>query len=153
MKFHWPWMRKEPKEPAEPVISEVKCPHTYKDFPWYMESQYDRGTCVLHFKIIEPYVCLHCGDRQNIILEKGDRYVTTYKEACSVTDFIYDQHKDDLRQKAVVEDMIHDAIYVDREKLDILERLRNAKNYAPGIKNEEETKNVEEKQVESERHD
>ena len=60
--------RKEPE--PEIIIQELpkECSHKWRDFPWYMEYDYDTNTGSLKVGIYEPYVCIHCKKRENVTL-------------------------------------------------------------------------------------
>lgn len=108
------WNRKKKQELAPP-----QCRHHWKDFPWYYEATYYRDTSTLNFKVIEPYVCIHCKERKNIELfhrssyyrdrDKADKYVTEFLE----------EHKDKFQARVITEDQIADMQLVDREYLEI----------------------------------
>ena len=40
-----------------------ECQHKYKDFDWYITSNYYIDSHILKVRIIEPYVCIFCGNR------------------------------------------------------------------------------------------
>lgn len=106
--------------------TKIKCPHTWKDFPWYMTTEYNSCNMTLNIRIFEPYVCMHCKERKDIQLNHiTHTNVTSSKKQIEFIDFYLDKYKDYIKPIPVVEDMINDYIYVDREKLDILEKLRN----------------------------
>lgn len=48
------------------------CKHKWKDFPWYIDSALFDNT-KLHIRIIEPYVCIYCKKRKDIILKKNNK--------------------------------------------------------------------------------
>ena len=122
--------KQQPKDDAKPSTLPI-CSHTWKDFPWYMTYEFNppsyqsfdqRGK--LKIRIIEPYVCAHCHKRMDISLTEIE--VTNVKEN-EIEKYVKEtisQYKGKIRPMAIVEDMIQDFIYVDREKLDILEKLR-----------------------------
>ena len=125
--------KKQPKDDAESSDLPI-CSHTWKDFPWYMAYQFipqsyisadQRGK--LEISIIEPYICAHCHKRMDISLTEIK--VTNVKEN-EIEKFVKEtasKYKGKIRPVAIIEDMIQDFIYVDREKLDILEKLRGQK--------------------------
>ena len=129
--------RKESQAEAPPLPA---CIHTWKDFPWYMTQKwnanpveivdhfaYDGPKGTLTIQIIEPYVCAHCHERKDIILTTSVTRNIPYRQTNQIVEQFFETYKDRIQPVAVVEDMINDFIYVDREKLDILDRLRQIK--------------------------
>ena len=109
---------------AEPVI---KSPcetfgHMWRDFPPVLH--YDTNKPKPYIKVVESYVCCICHKREDVVLEK-----TTYGSDVSVShimnevDSVKKRYKDMLQPIARVEDMIQDAIHVDRQKLQCWEKL------------------------------
>ena len=99
----------------------VPCQHKRRDFGWYME--YSCNGNKFDYKIIEPYLCIHCGDRKNVTLDSGRILLEdgeTWADAVIALREKYPQ----ICDKAVIEDEINDAILVDREYLRIADYLR-----------------------------
>ena len=120
------WFKKKKKlPPKEEEVIRSPCEifgHTWKDFPPYLEYSYNYGnTC--YIKIIESYVCICCKKRVDEVI--GNRTVISYSEAKFFKEVarMKNEYKELLKPRAIVEDMIHDAIYVDKEKLAAWERL------------------------------
>ena len=106
---------------SEPQILAPKCQHKYRDYPWYLE--WGKNANRIDYKIIEPYLCIHCGERKNVVLESGRIILKdgeTEEEVLASFKRAYPQ----LQNKPVVEDAINDAILVDREYLRIADYLR-----------------------------
>ena len=122
--FSW---RKKDASGGETIIDIVapKHEHTWKDMPWYMEIEYDGGAKRASYQIIEPYLCITCGERKNKILETeswehidSDTREQYYKE-------IRKRYKDYLKPRAVVEDMIANIQMVkDPNHLAMMEKLK-----------------------------
>lgn len=99
------------------------CNHKWKDFPWFDVYGRDSLTEQYFFKIMEPYVCIKCKERQDKILmrfasdseEERDRMLEEYKK----------KYKGKLLDMPEVEDMVQDEILVDREYLKLLEQFEN----------------------------
>lgn len=106
----------------------IACPHTWKDFPWYTHSIYNAYTSNLEVQIYEPYVCIHCKERKDIRL---DTYIRTnipsLEKAHEEVSRIEKDLEGHAKPRVLVEDMINDYIYVDREKLGIIEKIRDLK--------------------------
>lgn len=120
--------KRKTREP--PVFVPPECPHTWKDFPWYMRGEWitygvgqQNGEFTL--KISEPYICVHCKKRKDVDLLNLTKMNISLKEANDILDTYEKRYKDELKPIPVVEDMINDYILVDREKLEIVEKLRN----------------------------
>ena len=109
------------KNNTEIEIISPKHEHTYKDFPWYMEIEYDGGEHKAAYKIIEPYVCIICGDRINKTLE-GENWSSISAEGREKEYAkVRNRYKKYLKPRAVVEDMINNVLLVkDPGRLEML---------------------------------
>lgn len=105
-----------------------ECAHKWKDFHWYLDAQYYKAQggrrYMYNYTIYEPYVCIYCHKRENVVLEEQrfsdchfdwilkdiERIKTTFSE---------------LRERAEVENEINDYIKVDRDYLKIMDMLKN----------------------------
>lgn len=104
------------------VVKEIKTPcelghHLYRDFPptlrWgYFSNKYS-------IKMIETYVCVMCGKRvdKEIAYTAWEGRAPTQDEVNEKIAEYKKDYKDLLEKPGVVEDMIQDAILVDRERL------------------------------------
>lgn len=122
------------KEAIKP-ISIPPCTHTWLDFPWYLQHSFDndsnspaKGISIL--EIYEPYVCVHCQKRKDVKLYRERQTSMTLENHLKKMEQWNELYKDHLKPKPVVEDMINDAIMVDKGKIAIVAKLR-------GIENEE----------------
>ena len=111
------------------------CLHTWVDFPWYLKHNYDgsikgdyRGESTLI--LCEPYVCIHCQKRKDVELYRERQTGLTLTEHLKKMEEWNELYKDHLKPKPIVEDMINDAIMVDKGKVAIVAKLR-------GIEDEE----------------
>ena len=121
----WPFS-KRPKESEKKVnVPPVReCSHKYKDFPWYTDGTYNYETKVLDVSVIEPYVCIHCGHRKNVVLDHFCRFFEEFEEAENFyNDFQDGKYANMIEKKAIVEDMINDMVLVDRQYIEIYRRL------------------------------
>lgn len=119
------WFKKKKQPEQEEEIFRSPCEifgHTWKDFPPYLEYNYSYGG-VSHIKIIESYVCMCCKKRVNEVIKH--KTITSFSEDKFFKEVarIKNEYKELLKPCAIVEDMIHDAIYVDRDKLEAWDRL------------------------------
>lgn len=124
--MRWPWQKPEIKEPP-------KCNHKFKDFPWYMSSVYHLGTDRLEATIIEPYVCLLCKERKDVLLQRYSHYEPSHKKADEWLANEIAEFKDRILPKPVVEDMIADTQLVDREFLKYYEMVHNMESSTPKL--------------------
>ena len=117
---------REPPNAGAPVFH---CNHIWKDFPWYMTSvmkdSYADNLVNLETTIHEPYVCALCKERKDILLLKRSRSNIHRKDIYPLLEEFQKECEDNLKPRAIVEDMINDYILVDREKLEIFEKIRN----------------------------
>ena len=116
--------KKDNETTKELVIPELPHTHLWKDFPWYMYVEYSEKSLQAEYSIIEPYVCISCGERKNITLEHrqwtGIDRETREKEYERVAK----KYRKFLKPRAIVEDMINNVLLVkDPEHLDMVETL------------------------------
>ena len=135
------WNRNKKVEKTEaPDFNPPKpppCPHTWVDFPWYLDHSFknynnnnypDKGESTI--VIYEPYVCVHCQKRKDVELYRERQTYMTMERHLKKIEEWKELYKDHIKPKPVVEDMINDAIYVDKGKVAIVAKLR-------GIEDEE----------------
>ena len=116
--------RKKKKQTEEPKFEIPVLPHehVWKDMPWYMDITYSSTDKTASYKIMEPYICITCGERKDVVLEeKGwtnidnewrEKYFTRVRR----------RYKKYLKPRAVVEDMINNILLVkDPDYLDTVE--------------------------------
>ena len=115
----------------DPRTTPVKCDHKWRDFDWYIE--YCTRNNGVDYTITEPYLCIHCGERKNVILEKGHIKLDDGDTEASIVSELINMYPK-LRMKAIVEDEVHDAALVDREYLRIADYLRGNGELAREIK-------------------
>ena len=104
----------------EPPVRTV-CAHKWQDFDWYLEWEKisdGTGFCVAKYSIIEPYVCIHCKERMDKVLESRKLSQCTSQQADA---FLRDvrEHYPQIKDRPVVEDEIADMQLVDRDYLRI----------------------------------
>lgn len=103
-----------------PDLKKPVCAHKYRDFHWYIEGEYyAHPSDMFSIRIIEPYVCVWCGDRKNQILQevvrRGD--MASKSEMVEIAKSLMDTYGDKIRPRAFVEDEINDMQLVDRDYL------------------------------------
>ena len=126
--------KKVTKSVAAVVPTEApKCSHKYQDFPWYIEGTSNRDVydrLYYTVKIIEPYVCIYCGARENKVLWNIQRYGSE-KEGQDIVNELREKFKDHVRHRAEVEDMINDMNMVDVEHLKYYHLLAGTDDPSP----------------------
>ena len=103
-----------------PDLKKPACVHKYRDFHWYIEGEYRaRSPSMFSIRIIEPYVCVWCGDRKNQVLQEVMREgsMASKSEMEKVTKSLIDTYGDKIQPRAFVEDEINDMQLVDRDYL------------------------------------
>ena len=117
------------KKKTEPVVPARKCPHKWKDFDWYLETNIQNnpyGKYEYSIRIYEPYVCLLCKERQNKQLENISGSTYEKKTFFKQVQAIKEQYAEHLRDRAVIEDQIQDTLMnIDRIYLEIWEKVKN----------------------------
>ena len=117
---------------SPPLPPPKKCNHKFQDFPWYIEGEessnhpYDFEPWY-HLTIKEPYVCIHCGERQDKVLWEITR-CGNHKEATECLDAVTEQFKDRIKHRAEIEDMINDMKLVDPQYLQYYHMLQGTKD-------------------------
>ena len=117
--------KKETEQPKDIDWGKMLHEHTWKDMPWYMDVAYNSTNKTASYKIIEPYICITCGERKNIVLEEEgwsnidsewrEKYFTRVRR----------RYKKYLKPKAIVEDMINNILLVkDPSRLEMIEKMR-----------------------------
>lgn len=130
MKFRWPWQKKAQAQPKE-------CAHKYKDFPWYKDATYFSNWGRVELVITEPFVCVLCGHRIDKVLLHESTDASSIKKAGEWVESRCTEFEDNIRSRAVVEDMIADMQLVDRRFLEIAGMLEEF-NPPPKLKVDEQ---------------
>lgn len=125
--------RKKKEEEVPTPTFEFKHEHTFKDFPWYMETGYDGSVHTAEYRIIEPYVCITCGERINKVLEKNSWNGISVEAREKEFNKARNRYKKYLKPRAVVEDMINNVLLVkDPQRLEMLEKMRGTPHIGCG---------------------
>ena len=119
----WPFKKKKKQEVK--IEFDEKCNHKWQDFSWVLCVEYYDRT--LRVKIFEPYVCIYCKERKNMLIETTICKDISKKEANDIVEGIKEQYKDQLKPEAIVEDEINDFQLVDRQWLEYAYALRNSR--------------------------
>lgn len=128
--------RKKKKE-EEFKLPEIPHEHCWKDFPWYMETEYNGTERTAYYRIIEPYVCITCGQRKDVCLEQ-QRWSGISAEAREESyTKIRRRYKKYLKPKAIVEDMINNVLLVKSPSyLNMVEEMRGLPHRNVGTSSE-----------------
>ena len=117
--------RKKKQENTQFEIPEIPHEHVWKDMPWYMEVGYSGSDKTASYQIVEPYICILCGERQNKILEKESWTHIDVESREKEYSVVRKRYRKYLRPRAVVEDMINNILLVkDPDYLDTVELMR-----------------------------
>ena len=102
------------------------CNHKWKDFKWDIEATYYYSSDnSFNIKIIEPYVCIYCKERKNVILKEYNSACCTEREANNIYNNWEKRYSGNLEDRAIIEDKINDMILVDREYLELYNKVVN----------------------------
>ena len=130
------WTKKKPEVTPTPEAEPIKppCFHTWIDFPWFIRHKWtpntygDKGTSIL--SVYEPYVCVHCKERKDVLLyQETEEGISTKRHWDKLREW-EEKYKDHAKPRPVVEDMINDAIYVDKGKVAIVAKMRGYEDEA-----------------------
>lgn len=77
--------------------------------------------------MIEPYVCIFCKKRKEIVLENFTLVEINKVKTDDTLNRFKEKYKSFVRDRAIVEDEINDFQLVDREALAIVENLLHPK--------------------------
>lgn len=125
--------RKKKQQQEQAAAPVVKSPceifgHIWVDMPWYIEDEYNgpEGN-VSKIWITEPYVCHVCHKIKTELLQSEKQSPLSIKAHQEKVAEWKKEYKEYIKPRAVVNDMIHDLIYIDREKLKYWEQLHAPK--------------------------
>lgn len=110
------------------------CKHKWKDFKWYYVVSYERGRT--YVRIYEPYVCIYCKERKNVVLDEVWRSGNLRNNLIGLSNMVntfLSPYRDHLGHRAIIEDEIHDLQLVDRAHLEAHEKLRELRAEVPKI--------------------
>lgn len=134
------WFRKK-KAVEENKEVEIKSEHTHtwKDMPWYMKVYYNGTNKTAGYEIIEPYICVTCGKRKNVTLEKEDYSNISAEEREDIFKKVRIRYEKYLKPRAVVEDMIYNILLVkDPGYLQMVEKMNGIPHSGCGTSSQQE---------------
>lgn len=116
---------------APVVIENPVCNHHWRDFQWYIVPHWYKDKHKAVIAIYEPYVCIHCKERQDKLLERVVVYdIENAQKYGDALQKVYDTY-DEVVPRAMVENSILDTQLVDRQYLKFSEQL----GYTPSSDN------------------
>lgn len=137
--MNW-FKKKKAAKDTEFKIPEIPHEHVWKDMPWYMNVEYSGENHTAGYKIIEPYLCITCGERKNVTLEEEHYSNIGVEERERIYKKVRLRYKKYLKPRAIVEDMINNIILVkDPERLATLEEMRGYPHKNVGTSAEQKT--------------
>ena len=110
-----PLPKPQPESPPKKV-----CDHKWTDIQdedgdcWYIEYDIDGKT--LTYTIYQPYVCIHCKARKDVVMEGSTVSFSKQSEAWDELNEIKKRYPQ-IRLRALVEDKINDFQLIDRDYL------------------------------------
>ena len=117
----WPFSKKKKKD----TVFQMAHTHTWKDMPWYMEEYYNPKEKTAEYSIIEPYICITCGERENKVLERQSWTGISVSERERIYEEVRNKYKKYLKPRAIIEDMINNILLVkDPNYLNMVETQR-----------------------------
>lgn len=119
----WLFNRKK----KETVLEKKECNHKWKDFPWYMRGEYYNGYQSCRIQMYEPYVCIKCKKRKDILLNEIKRQNISWKEFQELVNETEECYKDHVQPTCIVEDQIHDFQMIDKAYLEAFEKWQAMK--------------------------
>lgn len=133
------WKKKKAEE-TEKVEFKTPCElgkHKYRDFDWYIQVE-DRNKAFEYEKeyilrVIEPYVCVHCGFVNNVTLDEWKFASKSSRDA--MIDKLQRRYKK-IGNFLEIQDEIKDMQLVDREYLNIMQQLHPEMNITGDKKDE-----------------
>ena len=116
--------KKKIEDTKEIIIPELPHTHTWKDMPWYMNTTYSECDKSANYEIYEPYICITCGERKNVLLEERHWKGLTSEQREEFYQKVRARYKKYLKPRAIVEDMINNIILVkDAQRLNMIEKM------------------------------
>ena len=111
--------KKKKEEPEE-------CAHKWMDFDWYITTDHIANSDRYRVRIMEPYVCVHCKARKDVVLAMSSTPLTA-REVEGWIEYHEKQYGDKIKPVALVEDAIHDALLVDRDYINSYKEIMGIK--------------------------
>ena len=113
--------KQKPNLWIKPMKHPSACQHKWKDFKWYIDAKWNSDCFRGKIRIIEPYVCIFCKERKEIVLlEEGFKSSVSFDKRVKELKIKYDEY---LENRVIIEDQINDFQLVDREYLEIARKL------------------------------
>jgi len=108
------------------------CNHKWTDIKdadgnemWYLNFDIDNDG-VLRYRIIEPYICIHCKERKDVVLEDNRIRLTSNRKCWEHIEELRELYPQ-IKERAIVEDAVHDFQLIDRNYLRIAAQVMGVK--------------------------
>lgn len=124
--------RKKPLPPSPPK----PCDHHWQDFPWIFHAYTNDKHREVHLVITEPYVCIHCKKRKDVVLLNEWWTCESEKATDALIDETREKYADHIQEIAIVEDMIADMQLVDQDYLKYYRMVTGVQAPKPTLKTE-----------------
>lgn len=109
------WFNK--KQETKQQETSGTCQHQWVDFPAFVVFSANNGSREYDVRIVEPYVCVHCKKRDDVLLERRTG-TNSINAVAAAEEIIKEFNKYSfIKPKPVVEDMVTDFQKVDRDYL------------------------------------
>ena len=135
--------KKKEGKAATVEIPAIPHEHTFKDMPWYMVVYYNTSERTAGYRIIEPYICITCGERENKTLEEIEWTNIGREEREKEYQRVKNKYRSYLKPRAIIEDMINNILLVkDPNHLDMVEEMRGTPHRGCGTSSTMRTRNI-----------
>ena len=114
------------EELSKPICQRKNGNHMWRDFPPYLTYKWNGPKNQSVISIIEKYVCVFCHEIKVKTLEEWTYQYYPQKDFFEELESYEKKYKNLLKPRVIVEDMINDAIMVDRQKLQMWDQLHAA---------------------------
>ena len=121
------------EELAKPPCQQKGGSHLWRDFPAFIQWKTGKNG---YIKVMEPYICTYCHERDDRLLEKTEYSNLSQQRLDEIIDKLMAEYPDLIKPRVVVEDMVEDAIHVDRMRLKIWEQLHTPEKPIPETEEE-----------------
>ena len=126
MSVFFPKRKRKDSVPVPYTPPEKTCDHKWKDFNWFIAYDDIPVNGVVTYTIYEPYVCIHCKELKEVILETGQFRARGMEDVEKKINKIREKYPL-IKPIAIVQDEINDLQLVDRDYLRIASQVMGVK--------------------------
>lgn len=119
------------EELSKPICQQKGGRHLWRDFPPFLIYNWAGKDGDSKISIKEKYACCYCGQVETKILESWLYTGYERKDFDKEVEKMEAKYKDILQPVAVVEDMVQDAVMLDRRKLQMWDSIHLPKEEVP----------------------